>query len=84
MSSIEKTAVEQLLSTFIDPNHGLDLVSAKSVKSIEINDESLTVNLELGYPANSIIESLQTAVHNHLSVFFGWQIKIIILVLLYG
>ena len=68
---LKKTAVEQLLSTFIDPNHGLDLVSAKSVKSIEINDESLTVHLELGYPANSIIESLQTAVHNHLSVLPG-------------
>ena len=71
MSRIEKTAVEQLLSTFIDPNHGLDLVSAKSVKSIEINDESLTVHLELGYPAKSIIESLQTAVHDHLSVLPG-------------
>ena len=34
MAYLEKTAVEDLLKTFIDPNHGIDLVTAKSVKAI--------------------------------------------------
>ena len=37
MAKIDKTEVENPLKTFIDPNHGLDLVSAKSVKSITVD-----------------------------------------------
>ncbi|MDD5125002.1 iron-sulfur cluster assembly protein, partial [Methylovulum sp.] len=62
MSSIEKAAIEQLLKTFIDPNHGVDLVTAKSVKSISIDGGHVSVKIELGYPAKSIIQSLQAAI----------------------
>ncbi|MDD5126090.1 iron-sulfur cluster carrier protein ApbC, partial [Methylovulum sp.] len=52
--------------TFIDPNHGVDLVTAKSVKSISIDGGHVGVKIELGYPAKSIIPSLQAAIGQHL------------------
>ena len=67
MPIIEKADVENLLKTFIDPNHGIDLVSSKSVKSITIDGVNVLVKLELGYPAKSIIEAMTEAVEKHLS-----------------
>jgi len=43
MAQLEKTDVENLLKTFIDPNHGVDLVTAKSVKSIVIEGSKVYV-----------------------------------------
>ncbi len=66
MTDIVKTDVENALKTIIDPNHGLDLVSAKSVKSIAIENNAVTVKIELGYPALSYHEELKTAVEQQL------------------
>ena len=66
MMNIEKADVEDLLRTFIDPNNGTDLVSAKAVKSITIVGAVLSVKLELGYPAKSYIDELKAAVEDHL------------------
>ncbi|MCX7098099.1 MAG: iron-sulfur cluster carrier protein ApbC [Methylococcales bacterium] len=66
MAQIEKSAVENLLKTFIDPHHGVDLVTAKSVKTITINGNNVSVKLELGYPAKSAIDGLKSAVEAHL------------------
>jgi ATP-binding protein involved in chromosome partitioning len=71
MSSIEKADVENLLKTFIDPNHGVDLISAKSVKAINIDGVNVSVRLELGYPAKSIIDDLANAVKQHLQALEG-------------
>jgi ATP-binding protein involved in chromosome partitioning len=71
MASIEKTAVEDLLQTFIDPNNGTDLISAKSVKAIVIEDNNVSVKLELGYPAKTYIAELKSAVEQHLKTLSG-------------
>jgi ATP-binding protein involved in chromosome partitioning len=70
MINIEKSDVEIRLKSFIDPNHGLDLVSAKSVKAITIDGDTINVVLELGYPAKSYIEELKNAVAQHLKTLF--------------
>lgn len=59
---IEKIEIENLLRLLVDPNHNTDLVSAKSVKSIIINDSKVTVELELGYPAQSCFPELKSAI----------------------
>jgi len=59
MASIEKKDIENILATFIDPHHNVDLVTAKSVKSINIEDGVIDVKLELGYPAKTFIASLK-------------------------
>ncbi len=71
MAHLEKTAVENLLRTFIDPNHGVDLVTAKSVKAIKIDGANISVNLELGYPAKSTMNDLTVAVEQLLRTLDG-------------
>jgi ATP-binding protein involved in chromosome partitioning len=71
MANIEKTDVEDLLRTFIDPNNGTDLVSAKSVKAITIDGADVSVKLELGYPAKSYLDELKAAVEKHLKTLAG-------------
>ncbi len=71
MANIEKADIENRLKTFIDPNNGADLVSAKSVKAIVIEGSSVNVKLELGYPAKSYIPELKSAVEQHLQALPG-------------
>ena len=71
MTQIDKTNVENLLRTYIDPNHGVDLVTAKSVKKIVIDGANVSVFLELGYPAKSTIDSLKCSVEQLLNTLQG-------------
>jgi ATP-binding protein involved in chromosome partitioning len=71
MAHLEKTDIENLLRTFIDPNHGVDLVTAKSVKTITINGANVSVKLELGYPAKSTINELKASVEQLLRTLDG-------------
>lgn len=71
MTEIVKTDVENILKTIIDPNHGLDLVSAKSVKSIDIENNAVSVKIELGYPALSYHEELKSVVKQQLKTLNG-------------
>lgn len=71
MAHLEKTDIENLLRTFIDPNHGVDLVTAKSVKTITINGANVSVKLELGYPAKSTINGLKAGVEQLLRTLDG-------------
>ncbi len=71
MAYLEKTDVENLLKTFIDPNHGVDLVTAKSVKGITIDGTNINVKLELGYPAKSYLDELKIAVELLLKTLAG-------------
>lgn len=71
MANIEKVDIEELLRTFIDPNHGADLVSAKSVKAITLDGENVSVKLELGYPAKSYLSELKAEVEDLLKTLDG-------------
>ena len=71
MTQIDKTNVENILRTYIDPNHGVDLVTAKSLKKIVIDGANVSVFLELGYPAKSTIDSLKSSVEKLLRTLQG-------------
>lgn len=71
MSTLEKSAVEQLLKTFIDPHTGMDLMSAKSIKAIVIDGNNVKVNVVLGYPAKTYLDSLKHALQEHLKTLAG-------------
>ncbi len=62
MASVSKSDVENLLKKFIDPNLGVDWVSAKAVKKIEVEGGKITVKITLGYPAASVRAELADAV----------------------
>ncbi len=66
MSTVNKTDVEHLLKTFIDPHTETDLISAKAVNYIDINGKDINIKLVLGYPAKSYIEELKVSLKEHL------------------
>src|SRR4051812_34339025 len=55
-------AVKAALSGVVDPNTGKDLITGKSAKNIQVNGSSVTLEVELGYPANSQIDGIRAAV----------------------
>ena len=71
MTEITKTDIENALKSIIDPNHGLDLISAKSIKSIAIENNAVNVRIELGYPARSYHEELKSIVEQQLLTLAG-------------
>ncbi len=52
--------IENLLKTFIDLHYGIDLIAAKAIKKIEIDGVNVRVDVELGYAAQSYLETLKT------------------------
>ena len=48
MVQIEKFDVENILKTVIDPNHGVDLITSKSVKAINSDGSVVSIIIELG------------------------------------
>ncbi len=60
--SISVEAVKAVLSGVVDPNTGKDLISSKSARNIQVDGANVTLDVELGYPANSQIELLHDAV----------------------
>ena len=64
-------AVRDALSVVIDPNTGKDLLATKSAKNIRIDGTTVSLDVELGYPARSQIEPLRAAVTAALSALPG-------------
>jgi ATP-binding protein involved in chromosome partitioning len=60
--SITADDVKAALSAVIDPNTHKDFVSGKSVKNIKIEGGEVSLDIELGYPANSQVEAIRSAV----------------------
>ena len=51
MSTVAKDAVEVALSEIVDPHTGLDLVTGKSVNDCVVDNQNVSIDLVLGYPA---------------------------------
>ena len=69
--SISIEAVKAALAKVIDPNTGKDLVSGKSAKNIQVNGTDVTLDVELGYPAKSQIDTIRQAVVDGLRTLPG-------------
>ncbi|MBS0307540.1 MAG: P-loop NTPase, partial [Proteobacteria bacterium] len=59
--SMTVEAAKAALTQVIDPNTGKDLVSSKSARNFQVTGADVSVDVELGYPANSQIEPLHAA-----------------------
>ena len=51
MSTVAKDSIEDALSEVVDPHTGLDLVTGKSLKDCVVDNQSIVIDLVLGYPA---------------------------------
>lgn len=62
--AIAELDIQNVLKQTIDPNTGKDFVSAKSAKNIKIDGNNVSLDIVLGYPANSQFESIK----NHVEI----------------
>lgn len=60
--SFTEVDVKNALSKLIDPNTHKDFVSGKSVKNIKITDNNVSLDILLGYPAQSVWEDIRMMV----------------------
>lgn len=64
--ALTELTIQNALKTLIDPNTGKDFIISKSAKNIQISDNNISVDIVLGYPANSIIADIKQSVTQHL------------------
>jgi ATP-binding protein involved in chromosome partitioning len=58
---VTESALLDALKTVVDPNTGHDLVSTKLLKNLRIDGADVSFDVELGYPAQSQLPALRSA-----------------------
>ncbi len=60
--SVTVDQVREVLAGIVDPNTGKDLVGGKSARNLRVDGADVAVDVELGYPARSVIDPLRRQV----------------------
>lgn len=71
MSNVAREQIESAIKNYIDPCLGQDLVSAKCIKEIKIDDSKVSVKVELGFPASGYINQLISALKDQIDAVDG-------------
>lgn len=69
--AITEQNIKDALQNLIDPNTEKDFISSKSAKNIQINGDQVSVDIVLGYPANSQFSAITQLVTEQLSALEG-------------
>ncbi len=69
--AITDLLIQSTLKVTLDPNTGVDFVSSKSAKNIKIDGNDVSLDIVLGYPANSQLDVIKNIVHNALASLAG-------------
>ena len=69
--TITDILIQSTLKLCIDPNTGKDFVSGKNIKNIRIDGNNVSLDVVLGYPAKTQLESLKQLVVDALSSLDG-------------
>ncbi|SDY57197.1 iron-sulfur cluster carrier protein ApbC [Nitrosomonas sp. Nm58] len=69
--AITEQQIETALKQFIDPTTGKDYVTSKEVHNLKIDGSHVSLEIELGYPAKSVIESIRRQVGDTLKTIPG-------------
>ena len=69
--AISELDVQNTLKKLIDPNTGVDFISSKSAKNIQIKGSDVSVDIVLGYPAKSVMDEIKILVEHQLSTIAG-------------
>jgi ATP-binding protein involved in chromosome partitioning len=59
--AVTEQGVLDALKQVIDPNTGRDFVSTKAVRNVQIAQDAVSFDIELGYPAKSQLGALRSA-----------------------
>ena len=57
--TISEQQIQSALKQIIDPTTGKDYISTQSVRNIQIDQQHVSIDIELGYPANSVKQTIQ-------------------------
>jgi ATP-binding protein involved in chromosome partitioning len=60
--AISEADVRAALSRLVDPNTGKDFVATRSVRNVKVSGDSVSLEIELGYPGKSQFEPLRRQV----------------------
>jgi ATP-binding protein involved in chromosome partitioning len=60
--SLSEAQVREALARVIDPNTGKDFVSARAIKNLKVAGDSVSLEIELGYPGKSQHEPIRRKV----------------------
>jgi ATP-binding protein involved in chromosome partitioning len=69
--AISKEQVREVLAKLVDPVTGKDYVASKQVKDIRVDGETVAVDVELGYPADTILEDVRAQVRGAVAALPG-------------
>ena len=69
--SLSESQIQDALKTVIDPNTGKDLLSSRSARNIKIDGDSVSLDIELGYPAQSQLGLIRDKVESALRAVAG-------------
>ncbi len=69
--AVSEADVEKCLRGVVDPNTGRDFVASKAVKKIKVDGDSVTVDVQLGYPAKSQHGILKRMLHDAVAALPG-------------
>ncbi len=69
--AITVSTIESSLKLCIDPNTGKNFISSKAAKNIVIDGPKVSLDIVLGYPANSVMDDIKSLVTGHLKSVDG-------------
>jgi len=69
--AITREAVEAALDTLVNPDTGASYLAGKAVKNLKIEGDAVTLDIVLGYPAKTVIESTRQAIFDKVRALPG-------------
>ena len=69
--TISEQQIHSILKQIVDPTTGKDYVSAKAVSNVQIDQNNVSVEIELGYPAMSVKDNIQSQISDALKLIPG-------------
>lgn len=71
MTAVTRSDVENALKGYVDPYLEKDLITAKSIRQIEVENGRIAIDVELGFPAASYQDTLAAAIRQQLAGLAG-------------
>jgi ATP-binding protein involved in chromosome partitioning len=71
MSSLEKASIEKAIDAVIDPHTDASITKSNSIESLNIDGDSVSLKLALGYPAKSAHAQMAESIQNAISAIDG-------------
>jgi ATP-binding protein involved in chromosome partitioning len=69
--AISEQQIQTVLSTVIDPTTGKDYITSKEAHNIQIEQNNVSLEIELGYPAKSVIAAIHKRIVEALRTITG-------------